>query len=70
MYISGTTWLWPPYWKHVLNTPSLIALSQLKLNLVTVQKILYAWSLSLYELTKSINLENLEGMDFNTIDSF
>ena len=56
--------------KTRIECPSLIALSQLKLNLVTAQKILYARSLSLYEQTKSINLENLEGMDFNTIDSF
>ena len=56
--------------KTRIEYPFSHSLVTIKVKSCNSSKILYAWSLSLYELTKSINLENLEGMDFNTIDSF
>ena len=41
--------------------------SQLQLSLVTAQKIYYAGSISLYELTRTTNLKNLEDMDFSSV---
>ena len=41
--------------------------TQLQLSLVTAQKIYYAGSISLYELTRTTNLKNLEDMDFSSV---
>ena len=42
-------------------------ISQLKLNLVTIQKILYVGNISLCKSTKTVNLKNIEGIFFPSV---